>query len=178
MRQLTNTLGDHHRGCVAFVTTKKDDVKREQIKKGVVLLSSLDLAKNVCYRFKAVITLFTKSITLKTGYTPVLHLFTIRQSARMIIDPADNNGNDVITYDGSGSSGATVAVVTFKFKLHPEYIEPYNLFVLRSGDIQGIGLVISTLPIDQDDDAEPDPVKVRSGRNKKNRGQKWKPKHI
>jgi hypothetical protein len=174
MKQGVTILDDHHRGCIAIATTRKDEIKREQISKGTVLVSSLDLVKNVCYRFKAVITLFTKSITLKSGYSPVIHLSTIRQSARMIIDPNENGGNDIITYDGSAPSTTTVAVVTFKFKQHPEYVEPYNLFVLRSGDIQGIGLVIGTTPIDEDSDAKPDQVKGlrRARKYKRTRKQK------
>ncbi len=167
MKQPISLLDDHHRGCIAIATTRKDEIKREQITKGVVLLSSLDLVKNICYRFKAVITLFTESITLKTGYSPVIHLSTIRQSARMIIDPNENGGSDIITYDGSTPSSTTVAIVTFKFKQHPEYVEPYNLFVLRSGDIQGIGLVIGTTPIDEDPDAKPDPVKCHRSRKQR-----------
>lgn len=168
-RQNITSMEDHYRGCVAFASARKDDIKREQIGKGFVLLTSLDLVKNVCYRFKAVITLFTKSVTLKSGYSPVIHLYTIRQAARMTIDPRDNNGSDVITYDGSVPSASSVAVVTFKFKMHPEFIEPYNLFVLRSGDIQGIGLVISTVSINEDDDAKPDPIKIRRNRQTRKR---------
>lgn len=157
-RQNIQTMDHHTRGCLAIVS-KKDDFQKHQIDKGFVVLSSLELTKFVCWRFKAVITLFTKSITLKSGYSPVVHMANIQQSVRMIIDPKDNDGNDVIVYDGSALSTSTVAVVTFKFKCHPEFIEPYTLFVLRSGNIQGIGLVISTVPISEDDDAKPDPQK-------------------
>jgi GTPase len=155
MRQLVPSLDDHHRGCLA-IAQKKADIKREHIGKGTILLSSPDLIKNVCYRFKAVISLFTQSLTLKTGYTPVIHLYTIRQSARMIVDPSENNGNDIICFGGKSTA---VAVVTFKFKQHPEFVEPYNMFVLRSGDIQGIGMILSTTSIMDDNDANPDPHK-------------------
>ena len=164
MRQIVPTLDDHHRGCINFAITDKTELKREQIGKGIVLLNSMSMVKNVCYRFKAVITIFTNpthSITLKTGYSPVIHLYTIRQSARMIIDPAENNGQDVITFDGKNTM---VVIATFKFKQNPEFVEPFNRFVLRSGSIQGIGLVTSITPIDEDSDARPDPV--RGGRNR------------
>lgn len=162
MRQIVPSLDDHHRGCVNFaIADKGTEIRRETIGKGIVLLSSMELAKNVCYRFKAVITLFTNSITLKTGYSPVIHLYTVRQAARMIIDPSENDGNSVINFDGKNTM---VATVTFKFKQNPEFIEPFNRFVLRSGSIQGIGLVIGITPIDEDSDARPDPVKGSKGR--------------
>lgn len=164
MRQPITELQDHHRGCVNFAPMDKIDLKRDQINKGTLILSSLDLAKNICYRFKAVITLFTKSLTLKPGYSPVVHLYTIRQAARMIIDPAENGGKDVISFDGEKEN---VAIVTFKFKQNPEFVEPYNLFVLRSGDIQGVGLVIGITPIEEDDDAKPDPEKFKKYRRKR-----------
>lgn len=161
MRQVVPQLEDHHRGCINFAVTDKNEVRRDQITKGTVLLNSMSMIKNVCYRFKAVLTIFTNpshSITLKTGYSPVIHLYTIRQSARMIIDPAENNGQDVITFDGKSS---TVVIATFKFKQNPEFIEPFNRFVLRSGSIQGIGLITSIIPIDEDLDAKPDAVRSR-----------------
>lgn len=157
IKQVVPALEDHHRGCVA-IASKKVEIKREFIKKGTILLSSPELKKNVCYRFKAVISLFTQSLTLKNGYSPMIHSYTIRQAARMIIDPAENNGNDVICFDGKNT---TIAVVTFKFKSHPEFIEPYNMFILRSGKIQGIGMVISTLSFENDVDAAPDQYKAK-----------------
>lgn len=164
MRQVVTVLEDHNRGCINFAIVDKSEIRREQITKGIVVLNSLSLVKNVCYRFKAVITIFTNpthSITLKTGYTPVIHLYTIRQSARMIIDPSENNGQDIITFDGKNTM---VVIATFKFKQNPEFVEPFNRFVLRSGSIQGIGLVTSILPIDEDVDARPDPVKHNRSR--------------
>lgn len=159
MRQVIPRLNDHNRGCINFAVSDKIEIRKEQIDKGIILLNSLNMVKSVCYRFKAVFTIFTNatnSITLKNGYTPVIHLYTIRQSARMFIDPLENNGQDIITFDGTNNM---VVIATFKFKQHPEFIEPYNRFILRNGAIQGIGLIISILPISEDIDGRPDPVK-------------------
>ena len=162
-RQIVPALENHHRGCVNFaIADNKDHLKKEQIGKGIVLISSLEMSRNICYRFKAVITMFTvadKSITLKNGYSPVIHLNTIRQSARMVLDPRENNNQDVIKFEGKNT---TVIIASFKFKQHPEFIETYNRFLLRSGSIQGIGLIIGITSVEDDQDARPDPVK--SGR--------------
>lgn len=153
-------LYDHDRGSVAFaLVDNKIDLKRKSIKKGTIILSSLDLLKNVCFKFKALVTFFAKSLTIKIGYSPVLHLNTISQSARIIeINPLENNGNSVIEFNDKTE---TVAIVSFKFKAHPQFVELYNLFVLRSGEIQGVGLIIGITPIKDDEEAKPDTVKVK-----------------
>lgn len=156
---------NHYRGTIAIVPLDKAEIGKSNITKGIIALSNPDLIQNVCYRIKAVISIFNQSITLATGYSPVIHLHTIRQTARMIIDPAENNGKDVICFDGKTTN---VAVVTFKFKIHPEFVERYNIFILRSGDIQGIGMILSTIPIDDDTDAKPDPHKHKKTHNIKN----------
>jgi GTPase len=165
VKQFVPHLDDHDRGCVSVAPLKKADIQRKHIRKGTIALSSPELIKNVCYRFKALIKLFDVSVTMKTGTTPVIHLGTIAQSARMIVDPNENGGKKEICFDGLTTS---VAVVTFKFKTKPEFIEPYNLFVLRSGDIQGLGMVIDTLSIEDDLDANPDPVKPKRKSHRKN----------
>jgi GTPase len=165
VKQFVPSLDDHGRGCVSVAPLKKADIQRKHIRKGTIALSSPDLIKNVCFRFKALIKLFDVSVTMKTGTTPVIHLHTIAQAARMIIDPVENGGKKEICFDGQTTS---VAVVTFKFKEKPEFIEPYNLFVLRSGDIQGLGMVIDTLSIENDLDANPDPIKPKRRTHRKN----------
>lgn len=166
MREVVPFLENHHRGCINFALVDKGELKREHIGKGIVVIPSLEMTKNICYRFRAVITMFsnsTTSITLKTGYSPVIHLNTVRQTARMILDPRENNNQEVITFDGKNT---TVVIATFKFKCNPEFVEPYNKFLLRSGSIQGIGLVIGITPISDDNDAKPDPVKLGKFRRK------------
>lgn len=158
VKQHVQYLDDHDRGSLSVTILKKADVQRKHIKKGTIAVSSLSLLKNVCYRFKAIIKLYDLSVTMKTGTTPVIHLNTIAQPARMIVDPYENGGKKEICFDGSTTS---VAVVTFKFKMKPAFVEPYNLFVLRSGDIQGVGMVINTLERGIDTDYRPDPIKPK-----------------
>jgi elongation factor 1-alpha len=158
MKQNIPELKDHYRGTIAMALSKKENIKRNQIRKGMVVLSSLSMAQNVCYHFKAIITFFAKSVTIKSGYTPVIHMGTIRQSARIIINPEDNNNQDVIGFDGKSNN---FAIVTFKFVFLPEYIEPYNTFLIRSGEIHGIGMIINTLKMSEDINAKPDNYKIK-----------------
>jgi elongation factor 1-alpha len=155
VRESTGFLDHHHRGCMAVApVTKKDMITRDTIKRGMVLISPKSLANNVCFRFHAVITVFNHPATLKSGYCPNLHMGTIRQTVRMHLDPEKNGGKNEIKSND-------YAIVTFKFKSNPEYVEPYQVFIFRSGAIHGIGVVIGIVSLDEDKDAKPDPLKYK-----------------
>lgn len=59
-----------------------------------------------------------------------------------------------------------VTRVTFKFKYHPEYIEPHTIFFFKSGEIHGTGVVLSVLELSNDSDPNPEPVKKKHIRDK------------
>lgn len=160
-RENMDKLKDHNRGTIAISLSKKGEIRRNQIRKGMVALSSIKMNKYICFKFKAAITVFSKSLTIKTGYTPVIHIGTIRQPARIILDPNENDGQDNI---GFNAKGTNFAIVTFKFKLNPEFVEPYSVFLFRSGDIHGLGVVLSTISIydnPDDPDSKPDEHKMK-----------------
>jgi len=146
-RQIIPEITDHLRGCIAFASKK--EIKRRNIKTGTIILSSIDSIKHVCFHFKASILVFNTSTTIKSGYTPIIHLSTIRQTAILRIDPSENEGRDII-------SSGVVSIVTFKFIIKPEFVEPFNVFVFRNGNIEGIGMVLSTLSITDDVNAKPE----------------------
>ena len=155
-REIVDKLCDHGRGTIAIAIPKKGDLKRSQVRKGMISMSSLSSMRYICFRFKAVITIFAESVTIKTGYTPVIHSGTIKQSARLIIDPNENEGLETIGFDNNN-----IAIVTFKFICSPEFIEPYSVFLFRNGNIHGYGVVINVFPIDQDPDPKPDEHKTK-----------------
>lgn len=166
IRQPISALENHHRGCMAVIL-EGAELKKNDIKKGMVLVSTLTLASQVGYRFTAAISILNElnnALTIRDGYTPVIHVGTVRQSARLTIDPDKNSGRRELIYGDNGKrlsniKSGDVAVVTFKFKQRPEFIEPATVFVLTSGEIQGIGVITSVIPVDQDTDAKPDLVK-------------------
>jgi GTPase len=155
VRQSVLELKDHSRGCFAISKMDKT-IKKSDIAKGIVMISDPSLEKYLCYRFTALITVFNKEeITLKNGYSPVIHLHNISQTARMIIETNNGvNDSDVIRAD----INSPISLVTFKFKFKPEFICPYDLFFCRSGKIHAIGVVLSILCISDDPDAKPDPI--------------------
>jgi GTPase len=163
-RENIDKLKDHNRGTIAISLTKKGEIRRNQIRKGMIAMSSIKMNKYICYKFKAAVTVFSKSLTIRTGYTPVIHIGTIRQPARIILDPEENDGQDNI---GFNAKSTNFAIVTFKFKVNPEFVEPYSVFLFRSGDIHGLGVVLSTTPIYEDQEAKPDDQKIKHHRRGK-----------
>jgi len=156
-RQKIQKLTHHERGCIALAG-EKEFATRQYIKPGMVLIKNKNLIDtNVCYRFNAAITILNHSSTIKNNYTPLMQIGNVRQCARLIMDPVCNDGKDTI-------SSKDYAYVTFKFKFKPALIEPYQLFIFKSGYIQGIGVVLDMTPCQNDVDARPDPerqVKIK-----------------
>ncbi len=163
-------LANHHRGCIA-IKPLRDMIKKNQICKGMVLISSPEMIKNVCYRFEAAITIFGgHSATLRTGYSPIVHAGTIRQAAKLILpeDPVtDDNKEEVLKLNKrerkdraiKKMKSGDIEKVTFKFRMRPEYLDPGTVFVFRSGEIHGVGCVINVLSLELDEEAQPEPVK-------------------
>jgi elongation factor 1-alpha len=137
------------------------------------MISNAEMLKNVCYRYEAAVTIFGgHSATLRTGYSPVVHAGTIRQTAKLMLP--DDNLTDEEQFSIAALSkrerrykiqkkikSGDVEKVTFKFRLRPEYLDPGTVFVFRSGDIHGVGCVISVIPLESDADAQPEPLKKK-----------------
>lgn len=163
-------LGNHHRGCIA-IKPLKDLLKKNQIRRGMVMISNPEMIKNVCFRFEAAVTIFGgHSATLRTGYSPIVHAGTIRQAAKLILPDETLTEEEKDALSGLTKrerknkaqkklKSGDVEKVWFKFRMKPEYLDPGTVFVFRSGDIHGVGCVISVLSLDQDPDAQPEPTK-------------------
>lgn len=171
-RDPVDSLDNHHRGCLA-IKVLKGELKKNQITRGTVLISKQEMTKNVGYHFAAAITVFGgHSATLRTGYSPSLHIGTIRQSAKMILpdDHLTEEEKHAITLLSKREQkeksqcklkSGDVAQVTFKFRMHPEFVDPGSIFVFRSGDLHGVGTIISVLPLANDPDAQPEVLKKK-----------------
>jgi GTPase len=151
-RNVMQKIDDHMRGCIA-IAKKGTDIRRKQIQKGTVILSGNEITKHICFSFKAIITIFATSLTVKTGYAPVLHLNNIRQTAKITIDPSENKGKEYVNFNGKTTN---YAIVTFRFSDHSEYINPHEIFTIRSGSIHGVGLVINPISLQNDPYPMPD----------------------
>ncbi len=159
-QQNITTANDHQRITIAIASNDKE-INRKTVRKGMVLVKSKEIiSQNLCWHFNAAITIFSHSATLKNNYTPSLQIGNVRQSGRMTINPDLNGGRDHIKLKEFGN-------VTFKFKCRPEFIEKSQTFVFRSGCVHGVGVILDTVPLLNDTDAKPDPIKLKTYRNRK-----------
>jgi len=133
IREDVPQLNSGSQGCFAIkFTNPKDVIERQHLKKGMVLIDSVESwESNIVRRFWARITVLKHSTTIRNGYSPVIHCGPIRQCARIILDK-----------DKQLRIGDT-AMVQFKFSYHSEFLEENMVFFFREGGTKGIGEVIS-----------------------------------
>ena len=167
-REPLSIIEDHGRGCLSITFPKKTDIqiKKPNIRKGIVLVTR-DQVPNICYRFKAAIFVFDKSVSIKPYYSPVINIGTVCQAARVLED--DTFTEEVVDSGGGGKrivkkvmGPGDIAAMWFKFRQRPEHVIPGSILTFRSGEIHGVGIILETLPIGQDNDAQPDAAKRRN----------------
>jgi GTPase len=115
-------------GCIniKFINTKKNYIKRSQIKHGHILIGDPKSIRS----FDANITILHHPTTIKLNYEPVIHCGSVRQTA--CIKKMDKE----LARTGDNAN------VTFEFKFKPEYIELDSQIVFREGNTKGIGKII------------------------------------
>ena len=116
-------------GCVA-IAFRKEVIPRKTMKKGMILLNE---QPKIHIRFKAKIKILHHGSTIKTGYQPVIHCKTIRQSATLILD------KDKILRSGSHE------IVEFEYCYRKEYMEIGQMFFLRENKVKAYGIVLELL---------------------------------
>lgn len=114
----------------ALAKFRKDDVR-----KGMVLLGTTPTLGAV-FEFEAEIYVLYHSTTIKEGYTPVIHIRSIRQSAKMV------NINTELIRTGDR------AIVRFRFMYRPEFIRQGQRIVFREGRTKGIGIISKVFHIE------------------------------
>lgn len=170
-RQMVGQLNDHQRGCLAIspINTKQE-LTRDMITRGMLVVSDEEMIKNVCYKFKAEIQVLHHSATIGLGYSPVIHSGSIRQSARVVgIEKIVHKG---VNIDLSSTENPSIktgekALVEFKFKYKPEFLEINTTFFFREGSTRGVGMIKSVLSVSDDPKSGPDTHKVKRKYKKK-----------
>lgn len=138
VRESIDKLKDNDVGCIAIRFLGKDVLTRDQIRKGVVLLSDDDLMKNVTRKFKAKITVLNHSTTISNNYQPVIHCGMVRQTAKINI--LEKKNNEILKLRTGDK-----ALVEFTFVFNKEYIEKGNTFFFRDGTTKGYGTITELL---------------------------------
>ena len=144
-KEKINELHNEHKGCFAIrVVDKKSELARNNIIKGMVAVTSVELQSQIAYRFKAKIEVLNHSTTICNKYSPVIHCGTVRQTARIIMP------------DEQTLKTRDVAEVGFKFKQRPEFLEIGSVFFFREGLTKGTGTILEITPLTKDSDPYPD----------------------
>ena len=130
--------------CYACIALRK--INKKNIRKGQVLIGSSDQALTI-RSFEAKVTILkTHSTTIKVGYEPVLHVSTVRQTAKItnitgIIKHKQNDSTDDQLYLRTGDK----ATITFNFKYRPEFIKEGYKILLAEGKVKILGIVTKLL---------------------------------
>lgn len=109
---------------------RKDQFTRDEVRRGMVLVDSLDQLRP-SLSFTAEVLILTHHTTIKPRYQPVLHIGNVRQTAV------------VIEIDREVIRAGDKATVKFEFISRPEFIHVGSSFVFREGNTKGIGKVLS-----------------------------------
>jgi len=131
-RNLVNSTDPGENYCVS-IKYIKEQIDREQLRKGLVLSQSQTIVSNVSLKFKAKIKILNYKTTIKAGYSPVIHCRTIRQSAKIV----------EILNTSSTVRGGDETEVIFEFIYYPEYIEIGAPIFFRDGTTKGVGEILS-----------------------------------
>ena len=110
------------------VTLALANVEYKDIRKGMVLLEEENDLKSV-RRFIGDIIVLHHPTTIWEGYQAVIHVHTIRQTAKF----------EKLSKEPLRSGDR--AEVTFRFMYKPEYVEPGQVFMFREGRTRGIGWI-------------------------------------
>jgi GTPase len=127
-------------GSYVCLAIKK--IERNKIKKGSVIISN-NHNKLLVNTFIAKIDILrTHTTTVRVGYEPTLHAYSIRQTVKITEIKDKKNIRNTVFEDNILRNGDT-ALVTFNFKYRPEFLKVGTRFILCEGKCKIIGEVVS-----------------------------------
>lgn len=107
-------------------TNTKFPIKREDIRKGMVLLDK-DTTYKPCFEFEADVVILHHATTIKPKYQAVIHCGVVRQTAQVI-----SMTSELLRTGDKGT-------VRFKFLNAPEYLHEGASILFREGRTRGLG---------------------------------------
>lgn len=129
-------------GSYVCLGIKKIDDKIN-IKKGNVIISASS-EKIIIRKFTAKITVLrTHSTTIRVGYEPMCHTYSIRQATKIISINEKSNSRSKIDDDDNHLRNGDTAIVELEFKYHPEFLKIGNIFLLTELKCKIVGEVVS-----------------------------------
>ena len=129
--------------CGSYVCLGVKKIDKINIKRGNVIISNKN-EKLIVRKFTAKINVLrTHSTTVKVGYEPMFHAYSIRQVARILdITNKKNARGDNIVNDNNILRNGDIATVVLEFKYHPEYLKVGSRFILAEGKCKIVGEVL------------------------------------
>jgi GTPase len=125
----------------SYVCLGLKKIERKSIRRGNVILSMQNDPLSV-REFKAEITVLkSHSTTIRAGYEPIIHAYTMRQSAKILsisnkINARQNSIDDNVLRTGDK------ATATFRFMHHSEYLKSGSRILMAEGMVKVIGVVM------------------------------------
>ncbi|XP_067681273.1 GTP-binding protein 2-like [Haliotis asinina] len=116
-------------------TVALQDVEKEQLRKGMVLVSP-NSEQYACREFEADIYVLFHSSRISVGFQTTIHIGTVCQTAV------------IVKMDRENIRTNEKARVIFRLFKHVEYIRPGSRLLFRDGKSKGMGEVIKPLPLD------------------------------
>lgn len=127
---------------VCFGLKKHDKNDKSKVKKGSVIISPNN-EKLIVQKFIAKVDILrTHTTTVRVGYEPTLHAYSIRQVVKILDITNKKNIRNTIIDDNILRNGDT-AMVTFEFKYRPEFLKVGTRFILCEGKCKIVGEVIN-----------------------------------
>ncbi|EDV23780.1 uncharacterized protein TRIADDRAFT_57326 [Trichoplax adhaerens] len=108
-----------------------NNVNKEKLRKGMVLIDQNSTQPCSCQTFEASVTWLSSEKVVNKGSQVCVFIRNIRQSA--VVERITMEGDDVR--------------IRFRLKKQPEYIIEGNRIIFRQGDIIGLGIVKSIVPL-------------------------------
>lgn len=116
--------------------------ERNHIRKGNVLVSKTTQQKFVKSFTANVRVMKSHSTTIRPGYNPIVHISSIRQSAKLIkIENKINSRNPDRTKDDDILRTGDTALITLEFCYYPEFIKPGMSVIMAEGRTKLIGII-------------------------------------
>ena len=130
--------------CGSYVCLGLKKYDRKNIRRGNVMIS-LHSQQLCVSEFNAEITVLkTHSATIKPGYEPIVHVCSVRQTAKLINIKNKVSGRGVSKDETNDTILRTgdKATVTFRFVYQPEYVQPGSRILMAQGLVKIIGVVV------------------------------------
>lgn len=127
-----------HAGLYICISLK--NITRNEIKKGMVVVSDIPSSKIAIKTFWAFIHLLHSPTTIKVGYHPFIHIEQVRQSVKIIeirkLDSTTEILDDVLRTNDKAN-------VKLEFLVKPEYIKQDMRLIFRESKVKAIGKIIA-----------------------------------